>query len=461
MINTKVSYAVLALIALAYVSLGAMYVVNTPPWQAPDEPAHYNYIAQVAAEGCCPVIEPSDWDMAELEALKADQFPDDADLSAVTYEDWQPPLYYLITAPFFEYSQGSLTAMRSASLIFGLGTVLAAYWVLARLFPRHRVLALAAAAFVAFIPQHVAVLASVNNDSLAGLLFNILMVIALGYVGNPTGIDHDGKIVPFDESMRPHAAAIGGFFGLILLTKLTPVLPALVVILLAVAWRWRIEGRSVMWLIPELLWGIGFGLLIGLPWWVRNSLIYGFPDMLGMDAHNAAVVGQLRTTDYIAEVGQPAYWTAYLSTTFRSFFGVFGWMAVPMQPRDYWLIVAFLLWTGIGLILLIRFHDLWKLVPQQRAGVWILLLAGFAAFPSYIYYNLTFVQFQGRYLYTALIPIALLIAAGGWGWVLLLGSWLKSERAKRVLVWLPFAALLWLPVLAWWALTRYIIPYLD
>ncbi|MCB0131202.1 MAG: hypothetical protein KDD78_10145, partial [Caldilineaceae bacterium] len=33
----------LVLILAAYVLLGALYAINTPAWQAPDEPAHYNY----------------------------------------------------------------------------------------------------------------------------------------------------------------------------------------------------------------------------------------------------------------------------------------------------------------------------------------------------------------------------------------------------------------------------------
>ncbi|MDX2139540.1 MAG: hypothetical protein SF123_15755, partial [Chloroflexota bacterium] len=67
----------LLLLAALYLALATLYAVRTPDWQAPDEPAHYNYIAQVAAFGCCPVIEDGDWDNAYLETLKANQFAPD------------------------------------------------------------------------------------------------------------------------------------------------------------------------------------------------------------------------------------------------------------------------------------------------------------------------------------------------------------------------------------------------
>ena len=31
-------------IVLAYLLLATLYAVYTPDWQAPDEPAHYNYV---------------------------------------------------------------------------------------------------------------------------------------------------------------------------------------------------------------------------------------------------------------------------------------------------------------------------------------------------------------------------------------------------------------------------------
>ena len=38
----ELEQGILALIILTYMALGILYAVVTPPWQVPDEPAHYN-----------------------------------------------------------------------------------------------------------------------------------------------------------------------------------------------------------------------------------------------------------------------------------------------------------------------------------------------------------------------------------------------------------------------------------
>jgi predicted membrane-bound mannosyltransferase len=113
-------------VLLAYAVLAVLYAVKTPPWQVPDEPAHYNYIRQVAESGCCPVLEAPDWDLDYLSRLTGSGFDPQylADLPAVQYEDHQPPLFYLLAAPVFSLSGGSLTALRLASALLGAGVIL-------------------------------------------------------------------------------------------------------------------------------------------------------------------------------------------------------------------------------------------------------------------------------------------------------------------------------------------------
>ena len=85
--------------------------LRTPDWQSPDEPAHYNYIAQVVAGDLLPVIEQGDWDNEYLETLKAQDFAPELldNLDTVQYENHQPPLYYWLGAPLFALTKGSLT----------------------------------------------------------------------------------------------------------------------------------------------------------------------------------------------------------------------------------------------------------------------------------------------------------------------------------------------------------------
>ncbi len=454
-ISRRMATALLALIVAAYLAVGSLYAVYTPPWQSPDEPAHANYVAQVAGEGCCPVLAPGDWDAAHLDELKAAGFPDDADLSPIEYEDHQPPLYYLIAAPVYHLAGGDLIALRLVSVLLGAGVVVAAYLAGARLLPHRRTVALAAALIVAFIPQHVAMLASVNNDGLAWLVMGVLIVAALAYLGLP-GDALGGPV----SARRPHAAVLGGLAGIAFLTKLTAYSPAALAVAVAVALRWRIERRPARWLLNQALWVAGPALVLGGLWWARNLAIYGWPDLLAQGTHDVVVVGQLRTAELVAQIGLGAALGRFLTTTYQSFWGQFGWMAVPMPARVYLLTGLFLLVSAAGLVLRLIASPLRRMPAPRLAGMGVLAAVVLATVANYLYYNLTFVQFQGRYLFTALIPLALLAAAGLWGWVAVLKPRLPGQRWARALEWLPLAGTAWLPPLAVYALFRFVVPHL-
>ena len=460
--KNKAALAFLGVIVAAYLGVGVLYAVYTPSWQAPDEPAHYNYVAQVTGEGCCPVIAPGDWDAAYLDALKAAQFPEDADLSPIEYEDHQPPLYYLLASPIYRATGGSLLALRLFSVTLGAGVVTVAYLAGVRLLPRRQPLALAAAAFVAFIPQHVAMLASVNNDSLAELIMGILLVAVLAYLGNPVTARTSGEESALPDPLRPHPATLGLTIGLAFLTKLTVYSPAVLAVAVAVLLRWRLERRSARWLLTQAVWAGIPALALGALWWGRNVAVYGWPDFLGQTAHASTVVGQLRTTELVAQIGVGSYLARFLLWTYRSFWGQFGWMAVPMSQPVYLLIGLFLLSDAAGLVwLLVAFRLRPRLHLSRRAGLWVLAVVGLATLVNYLYYNLTFVQFQGRYLYTALIPLGLLVAASLRGWASLAGAYLRDRHWPQALDWFPLAAMAWLPLLAVYALFRFVIPYLG
>jgi hypothetical protein len=174
----------------------------------------------------------------------------------------------------------------------------------------------------------------------------------------------------------------------------------------------------------------GLALLIILPWFIRNAIIYGDFDIWGLGRHDEIVEGQLRTADYLAEVGFLTYISNLVTTTFRSFWGQFGWMAVPMDRRVYLILTLLTLVAAGGLI------GFWRGVksPQitapeynlstgQRRALGLMGLTVFIMALGYGWYNLNFVQFQGRYLFPALIPLGVFFALGlneaflpRWGW---------------------------------------------
>jgi hypothetical protein len=419
------------IILMIYLVLAALYAVRTPAWQAPDEPAHYNYVAQVAVGGCCPVIESGDWDSAYLDALKGSAFAAEglAELPSVQYEDHQPPLYYLILAPFYTLTGGSLTALRLVSALFGAMVVLNVYIAGFIAFPKRPQVAALAALLVATLPQFVAITASVNNDSLSWALIGLAIVGMLAYLRDPV---RDWRF----------EVALGVICGLALLTKANALmLLPLGVAAILIRWRWiatPADGRaeaspydnlaelrarqaragqegtrhtvSVQDVVRRLAAFAGTALVIAALWWVRNISVYGFPDVLGLAAHDRVVVGQLRTAELIAQVDVGEYARQALTTTFQSFFGQLGWMALPLPTWVYVVIAVVLAAALAGWVMAWRRREL--PAPYARETAWLLALAALLALAQYVYYNTSFVQFQGRYLFAGLIPFALFVAGG-------------------------------------------------
>src|SRR5690606_28567574 len=97
------------------------------------------------------------------------------------------------------------------------------------------------------------------------------------------------------------------------------------------------------------------------------------------------------------------------------------------------------------------------LTRTTRAGLWVLAALVGLAVVQFGYYNLTFVQFQGRYLYPALIPLGLTAADGLWGWARFVARFLPA-RWHGALAWLPLVVMGWLPLLAVYALFWILVP---
>src|SRR5262245_2414668 len=85
-----------SLIAWLYLALAWLYALNTPPWQVPDEPAHYNYVRALAEHAALPVLQPGDYDQTYLEKIKREKFPPSLPIDSIRYEAHQPPSYYLL-----------------------------------------------------------------------------------------------------------------------------------------------------------------------------------------------------------------------------------------------------------------------------------------------------------------------------------------------------------------------------
>jgi hypothetical protein len=156
---------------------------------------------------------------------------------------------------------------------------------------------------------------------------------------------------------------------------------------------------------------------LGLPWWARNILIYGPGDLniLGLGRHDQVVVGQLRTSAFVAEHGAGRLVVEFCVTTFRSFWGQFGWMGVLLDQRLYQalLILSALAFVGFLTWAINTWRRRGEYPRWQRAAGGLLATSGLFTMASYVWYNSGFLQHQGRYLFPAMVPLGL-AATLGW-----------------------------------------------
>jgi hypothetical protein len=171
-------------------------------------------------------------------------------------------------------------------------------------------------------------------------------------------------------------------------------------------------------------------MLLALPWYIRNVAVYGWPDFFGLIRHDQIVVGQLRTVEYLAQYGWNSYLQRLVEFTFKSFWGVFGWLGVFMDSRVYMALAVLsgVVAGGLGLWMADggwrMANGEWRASSHHAArttqhaprsthyAARLLAISALLTFLSYAWYNIQFVQHQGRYLFTALIPIGLAFAIG-------------------------------------------------
>ena len=417
-------------IILLYLAIGTLFAVHTPAWQSPDEPAHYNYVRYLAEQGRLPVLQDGDFPLEYLEEIKRQQFPPELDIDPIRYEFHQPPLYYLLATPLFKLFGGALLPLRLLSVVLGAALIYVAFRVALTLCPARPALALGTAAFVAFVPMHVAITAAMNNDTLSELLLALALWGLLLYLRG--------------ENIKRLPVITGLLLGLALLTKMHALIGMLTAVIVVTLHRRREPRRAAR----ELAWLLVPALLLALPWLTRNVIVYGWPDVMGLARHDEVVLGQPTTAEWIADYGWGYVLREGLRTTYHSFWGKFGWMAVPMDRRIYLALglfsaVALLGFIAASISALKKKQKLRALEPSLALVLWALL-----TFISYLWYNTKFVQHQGRYLFPALVPLGLAVAVG-WRMV--------TRRAGVLLFALPYAGLALLDVLS---LFVFVVPYL-
>lgn len=452
---------------------GVLYSAVTPPWQAPDEPDHFQYVAFLvyyhrfptelapqgggygglvsSAERCLSTVllflhqvgeqvagsvcragkveprgHPSSSPGFAAQAPTEQDVAADGWLQAQVYASMQefdfwarrahspapptlekeyraavghPPLYYLLGAllltPFTHcnlVTQLHILRLMSASL--GALTVLVAYLTARTLFPEDVSWQLAVPAFVAFLPMHTFITSSVNNDSLAELLASLVIYTLVKILR--TGLS------------RQRAMSVACLLLLGVLTKRTT--------------TFAIPLAALTVTLPHLI-----ASAVGLSLWI-SALRLSSP----------------------ALHPPPSIALSFL-LTFASFWANFGWMNVPLDLGWYaaLAIVSLLAFCGLGLFALRVAKEATPLEAGQRRALLTLLLAVVLIFAQT--FGLIIVRGihqQGRYLFPALIPLAVFFTLG-------LREWLPLRHHRL----LPLTLVLGMFVLDSVSLYCYILPH--
>ena len=451
----------LFVLALAH---GSLYAALTPPWQAPDEIAHFEYAWLLGRlrhplwnENASPELERAiiqslyefhAWDYMGLTApaVPPERLAD-APFYGLSRTLTRFSLSYVLYAAVGPAFGGAgllaeLYAMRAVSVILGALVVVLTYQLARLAQPASPALAWGSALFVLLLPQHTFLAGAVSDGPLAEVLATVCLY---------------GAVRAWRHGLTwPWLVVIGvsGVGALAAKTTALYLVPLLAIGAVTLTRRWYTSpgrtGRERRWAVAGALLG---ALALALGGWLALGLIEKLSSPL------ESVTATLQDT-----LGQPGAWAAYVwqlftsgdftaawARTLESAWAYFGWMVVR-QPPAWRLLPGILLalalggwaWRGIRRRGPAPASETGALAPLALAAALavLILLAWFLSTPVGLAYS------QGRYLFGAIAPIAVLLMAGwlSWrpardhGWLLLAlaAVWVIGDAAALLGVLVPY-----------------------
>ncbi|BDI31425.1 hypothetical protein CCAX7_34760 [Capsulimonas corticalis] len=415
---TRGLWAMLFGVLALFVVLAVAYSQVTPAGVAEqhnaDENAHIAYV-QTLASGHLPVFK----------------------VGGADYEAHQPPLYYVLAAPAYLATRGAdaatqARAMRLVSIVIGALIVLVAFFCTREILPRAPGAALAVAAFIALLPGFLAISASVTNDTLTMLVIGVglFLTARLARWSQTEDVADKSKL------LYQEAALIGLVLGLGVLTKTltAPLFPTVIFAFLLLAYGKRLTGQQAL---VSVVISCGVGVLVALPWLMRNNALYGDPiaSHLFQTAFNDTRFTM--TADIMMRVfgGFNDYLRVVFQWAFASYWGGFDsmrafWGLDPHKKGPNFGRGPAEIYTVLALICLAAVIGLARGVKSVKGdGAATAMLGACAALTAFtliafMQFNLTYFQCQGRYWYPAVYPLTLFFVAGWRGL-------LSQDQARR------------------------------
>lgn len=422
------------LICLAVIR-GLIYIAIFPPWLAPDEATHFEAIRLIGQEGLWPTEEVYEttpmlpdmhasfqtfhiWQIAGLASplgfLKQGDPSKDPYMyyypahngGSVVIAGKYPLIYHLLLSPLAGLLKPldivqQLYIMRLSSLLLAVLTIGVGWFFGRTIFPEQKIVAVALASFLVFLPMYMHTNTSVNADVLTTLLVSLYFLVLAQIFCQQASI---GRLV-----------ALSSLLVVAVLTKPTAlfIIPTSVVafiISLTRRFQWKPQILASLLALVAVLAGISAVTLFQLTEGGRGIATFSFSSVrfkLGVDYFN-----QISGADLLH----------IIRWSFISFWGLFGWADIPIPfswVRVLWLVCTLI---GVGIIIFLgeQIFDLRKgsrLKPQQKDILLILFFSLIFALvslytPIIATQSLTRWGAQSRYLFPALLPIALYFFLG-------------------------------------------------
>lgn len=409
-----------------------IFIFIIPVYEYPDEPQHLNYINTLSRT----LQLPNQYDQARI----------------VPEEGHQPPLYYMLCAalcrltqndneinitlkvqaptgslyyphyPVFDHLSSSgfhtnsdragFYSLRILSMIIGLINLLFIFKIV-KLFFKDDTEILICIFMAASLPQFIFISSGINNDNLADM-FSSMMIYFLFVI-----ISHPEKTRNF---------ALGGIIlGLGLLTKKTLLffIPAAFFIMLYHLFfmrRFFEKDNIQLERYPKKYFfniTIFFYCMLAICgwWYIRNLVLYS--DILGNEMERRTLPHLISPKPLFSVYFLSEFW----KDIYKSFIWKYGWFHFG-APKIVYIFFAAIIFGGfLGVIKhLVREHF-------RDVKVIFSMLLIILCLSGVVYYNLTFTQPQGRFLFPVLSLIVILIVKG----LLIISERIREKTGVKVL----------------------------
>jgi len=379
--------------------LSSLFLLRVPFAHGPDEQPHFLNIRTLVETRRLPYFTP--------------------DLNDPNFEAHQPPLYYLLSIPFYIAAGGREPTAGRAVAVFSLGLGLLLLGVTFRsvkeLFPDRPLISLGATAFVGGLPMMQFLYSRVNNDNLVNVLWGLAVWLF---------------ILTLKQGLTVRRSlGIGVVVGAALLTKSVSLL-LLPLAMLTVFLRARHEPRWFPLFLRHSALAGGVALLLAGWWFGRNRLLYG--DFLAAERFHERFIHDRATPEQMMALYQlrphalplaygplidfPAlrYWAHVFTWIFASFWGVLGHMQGFLPGWIYGGLAVFSLAACLGsLRLYARLRrGAVDFQPYQQEALGVLGTGMFLLLCFLLHFNTVWFQAQARYLFPLLPGFSLFFLLG-------------------------------------------------